>query len=100
MKTQVFEQLLIEDNKILKKLSLGEKDHKKILDIFALRVNLYKDYADKEHDPIIKAIIEAKKSVVMSDMGLLAAQFEIQYTIAKIKLRLEELELRSEMFND
>jgi hypothetical protein len=100
VKTQVFEQLLLEDSKILKKLSLAEKDHKKILDIFALRVNLYKDYADKEHDPIIKAIIEAKKSVVMSDMGLLAAQFEIQYTIAKIKLRLEELELRSEMFND
>lgn len=100
MKTQVFEQLLLEDGKILKKLSLGEKDHKKILDIFALRVNLYKDYADKEHDPIIKAIIEAKKSVVMSDMGLLAAQFEIQYTIAKIKLRLEELELKSGKFND
>ncbi|HJU78884.1 MAG TPA: hypothetical protein VJ599_04895 [Nitrososphaeraceae archaeon] len=92
MKTQVFEQLLIEDNKILKKLSLGEKDHKKILDVYALRVNLYKDYADKEHDPIIKAIIEAKKSVVMSDMGLLSAQFEIQYTIAKINLRVEELE--------
>ena len=100
MKTQVFEQLLLEDGKILNKLSLGEKDHKKILDIFALRVNLYKDYADKEHDPIIKAIIEAKKSVVMSDMGLLAAQFEIQYTIAKIKLRLEELELKSGKFND
>ena len=100
MKTQVFEQLLLEDGKILKKLSLGEKDHKKILDIFALRVNLYKDYADKEHDPIIKAIIEAKKSVVMSDMGLLAAQFEIQYTIAKIKLRLEELELKSGKFNE
>ena len=100
MKTQVFEQLLIEDSKILKELSLGEKDHKKILDIYALRVNLYKDYADKEHDPIIKAIIEAKKSVVMSDMGLLASQFEIQYTIAKIKLRLEELELKSGKFND
>lgn len=100
MKTQVFEQLLLEDGKILNKLSLGEKDHKKILDIFALRVNLYKDYADKEHDPIIKAIIEAKKSVVMSDMGLLAAQFEIQFTIAKIKLRLEELELKSGKFND
>jgi hypothetical protein len=98
VKTQVFDQLLIEDSKILKKLSLGEKDHKKILDIYALRVNLYKEYADKEHDPIIKAIIEAKKSVVMSDMGLLAAQFEIQYTIAKIKLRLEELEIKSEKF--
>jgi hypothetical protein len=100
VKTQVFEQLLLEDSKILKKLSLAEKDHKKILDIFALRVNLYKEYADKEHDPIIKAIIEAKKSVVMRDMGLLAAQFEIQFTIAKIKLRLEVLELKSERFND
>jgi hypothetical protein len=73
-------------------LSIGEKDHKKILDVYALRVNLYKEFAYREYDPIIKAIIEAKKSVVMSDMGLLAAQFEIQYTIAKINLRLEELE--------
>ena len=95
MKTQVFEQLLIEDNKILKRLKIGEKGHKKILDVYALRVNLYKDFADREHDPIIKAIIEAKKSVVMSDMGLLSAQFEIQYTIAKISLRLEELEKNS-----
>ncbi|HEX6378627.1 MAG TPA: hypothetical protein VFZ60_06075 [Nitrososphaeraceae archaeon] len=53
---------------------------------------MYKEFADKEHDPIIKAIIEAKKSVVMSDMGLLAAQYEIQYSIAKIKLRLDEFE--------
>lgn len=92
MPTQVFEELIIEDNKILKTLNIGEKDHKKILDVYALRVNLYKEFADREYDPIIKAIIEAKKSVVMSDMGLLAAQFEIQYTIAKINLRLEELE--------
>ncbi|HYY86853.1 MAG TPA: hypothetical protein VE594_07095 [Nitrososphaeraceae archaeon] len=92
MKTQVFEELLLEDNKILEKLSLGEKDHKKILDVYALRVNLYKEFANKQDDPIIKAIIEAKKSVVMSDMGLLAAQFEIQYNVAKINLRLEELE--------
>ena len=53
---------------------------------------MYKEFADKEHDPIIKAIIEAKKSVVMSGMGLLAAQYEIQYSIAKIKLRLDEFE--------
>src|ERR671922_2716837 len=92
MKTQVFEELLLEYNKILEKLSLGEKDHKKILDVYALRVNLYKEFANKQDDPIIKAIIEAKKSVVMSDMGLLAAQFEIQYNVAKINLRLEELE--------
>ena len=89
MSTNVFEELLTEDNKILKTLSIGEKDHKKILDIYALRINLYKDFANKQHDPIIKAIIEAKKSVVMSDMGLLAAQYEIQYSIAKIKLRLD-----------
>lgn len=88
----VFEELTIEDNKILKTLSIGEKDHKKILDIYALRVNLYKEFANKQHDPIIRAIIEAKKSVVMSDMGLLAAQYEIQYSIAKIKLRLDTFE--------
>src|SRR5919106_871670 len=88
----VFRELLIEDNKILKTLGIGEKDHKKILDIYALRVNLYKEFANKQHDPIIKAIIEAKKSVVMSDMGLLAAQYEIQYSIAKINLRLDSFE--------
>ena len=88
----VFQELLIEDNKILKTLSIGEKDHKKILDVYALRVNLYKEFANKQHDPIIRAIIEAKKSVVMSDMGLLAAQYEIQYSIAKIKLRLDTFE--------
>jgi|SRR5687768_162791 len=92
MSTNVFEKLLTEDNKILKTLSIGEKDHKKILDFYALRVNLYKDFANKQHDPIIKAVIEAKKSVVMSDMGLLAAQYGIQYSIAKIKLRLDSFE--------
>ena len=92
MSKNVFEELLTEDNKILKTLSMGEKDHKKILDIYALRVNLYKDFANKQHDPIIKAMIEAKKSVVMSDMGLLAAQYEIQYSIAKIKLRLDSFD--------
>jgi len=88
----IFEELRVKDNTILKRLSIGKKDHKKILDIYALRVNLYKDFADKEDDPIIKAIIEAKKSVVMSDMGLLATQYEIQYSIAKITLRLNEME--------
>lgn len=88
----IFEELRVKDNTILKRLSIGKKDHKKILDIYALRVNLYKDFADKEDDPIIKAIIEAKKSVIMSDMSLMAAQFEIQYSIAKITLRLDEFE--------
>lgn len=88
MSTNVFEELLTVDNKILKTLSIGEKDHKKILDIYALRVNLYKDFANKQHDPIIKAIIEAKKSVVMSDMGLLAAQYEINIVSQKLNFDL------------
>ena len=92
MVASVFEQLVIEDNKLLKTLDMGKKDHKKILDIYALRVNLYREFADREHDPIIKAIIEAKKSVVMSDMGLLTAQYEIQYSIAKLTRRIEEFE--------
>ena len=92
--TQVFEDLIIEDNKILKGLEIGNKDHTKILDTYAVRVNLYKEFAQRQHDPIIKAIIEAKKSVIMSDMGLLAAQYEIQYSIAKITRRLDEFEQR------
>lgn len=43
---QVFEELLLEDNKILKQLKIGEKDHKKILDNYTLRVNLYKEFAE------------------------------------------------------
>ena len=73
-------------------MDIGRKDHKKILDVYAQRVNLYKDFANRQHDPIIKAIIEAKKSIVMSDMGLLATQYEIQYSIAKITLRVDEFD--------
>jgi hypothetical protein len=53
---------------------------------------LYKECADKQDDPIIKAIIEAKKTVIMSDMGLLAAQYDIQSDIAKINSRIDVLE--------
>lgn len=87
----VFEELLIADNKLLKELE-NPGGYNKILDNFAKRVNLYKDFAEKEHNPIIKAIIEARKSVVMSDMDLLATQYEIQSNIAKIISRLDALE--------
>ena len=97
---QVFEELTIEDNKLLKQIDIGNKDHKKILDLYALRVNLYKDFSDRQHDPIIKAIIEAKKSVVMSDMGLISAQYEILYNIAKINLRLDEFEQKLDHIQD
>ena len=92
METGVFQQLLIADNKLLKELDNAGQDHAKVLDIFAKRVTLYKEWADKEHDPIINAIIDAKKSVIMSDMGLLATQYEIQSDVAKINSRLDALE--------
>lgn len=92
MTQDVFEQLLIADNELIKELDKAAHDHQKILDIFAKRVNLYKEYFEKQHDPIMKAIIDAKKSVIMSDMGLLSAQYDIQSDIAKIISRLDALE--------
>lgn len=44
----VFEELLIEDNKLLKELDKTGKNHQKILDIFAKRVSLHKDWFEKE----------------------------------------------------
>lgn len=61
--TDVFEELLIANNKIMKGLDTANNNHKKILDFFARRVTVYKERADKQDDPIIKAIIDAKKSV-------------------------------------
>lgn len=100
MGTDVFERLLIEDNTILKGLDNAEKNHKKVLDIFARRISLYKDWFDKEHDPIIKAIINAKKSVIMSDMGLLSSQYDIQADIAKINSRIHVLEQKISRIQD
>jgi hypothetical protein len=91
-RTDVFEELMIADNKILKDLEATQHNHKKILDIFARRVTLYKDCADMQDDPIIKAIIDAKKSVIMSDMGLLSTQYDIQSDILKIISRIVVLE--------
>jgi uncharacterized protein YicC (UPF0701 family) len=86
----VFEELFIADNKLLKELD--NADRAKILDVFARRITLYKQCADKQNDPMVKAIIDAKKSVIMSDMGLLATQYDIQSEIAKIISRIDLLE--------
>ena len=59
MGSDVFEELLKSDNKLLKELQ-NPGDHYKILYNLAKQFNLYKDFAEKEHVPIIKAIIEAK----------------------------------------
>ena len=90
--TDVFDELLIEDNKILQDLDIGEQDHKAILDIFARRITMYKEFANKQDDPIIKAIIEGKKSVLMSDMVMLTSQYNVQTEIAEITSRLDALE--------
>ena len=90
--TDAFDELLIEDNKILQDLDIGEPDHKAILDIFARRITMYKQFADRQHDPIIKAIIEGKKSALMSDMVMLSSQYNIQTEIAGITSRLDALE--------
>ena len=86
----VFEELFVADNKLLKELD--NADRAKILDVFARRITLYKQCADKQNDPMVKAIIDAKKSVIMSDTGLLATQYDIQSDIAKIISRIDLLE--------
>jgi hypothetical protein len=91
-KLSIFDILTTEDNKLLKQLEELREEHEKILDLFAKRVGLYKKCADEARDPIEKAIIESKKMVIMSDMGLLAAQYEIQKEITKINYRLGSLE--------
>lgn len=100
MGTDVFDELSIADNKLLKGLDNANEDHKKILDIFARRVTLYKECADKADDRIIKAIIDAKKSVIMSDMGLLSTQYAIQSDIAKITSRIDVLEEKISRIQD
>lgn len=100
MGTDVFDELSIADNKLLKGLDNANEDHRKILDIFARRVTLYKECADKADDPIIKAIIDAKKSVIMSDMGLLSTQYAIQSDIAKITSRIDVLEEKISRIQD
>jgi hypothetical protein len=90
-KLSIFDTLTLEDNKLLKLLAEA-KDHKNILDLFARRINLYKQCIEQTHDPIEKAIIEAKKMVVMGEVGLLSSQYDIQSKLDKIDSRLESLE--------
>lgn len=90
----IFEKLDIEDNKILKLLE-SAKDHYEILDLFARRINLYKECAEQTHDHMERGIIEAKKMVIMGEVGLMSAQYKMQTEIDKINARLDSLELNS-----
>jgi hypothetical protein len=84
----IFEILDTEDNKILKLLE-SAKDHKEILDLFARRVNLYKKCAEQTENHLERGIIEAKKMVIMGEVGLMSAQYDIQTEIDKINARLD-----------
>ena len=88
----IFDTVSLEDNKLLKQLDEGKHEHQEILDLFAKRVALYKKCIEQTDDPLEKAIIEAKKMVIMSDMGFLATQYEIQSELTKINSRLDSLE--------
>ena len=87
----IFDTLTIKDNKLLK-LIADAKDHKKILDLFARRISIYKRCIEQTHDPIEKAIIEAKKMVIMGEVGLMSSQYEMQTELDKINARLDSLE--------
>ncbi len=87
----IFDTLTLEDNKLLKLLAEA-KDHKIILDLFARRINLYKQCIDQTHDPTEKAIIEAKKMIVMGEVGLLSSQYDMQSQLDKLNSRLDSLE--------
>lgn len=90
----IFEILDTEDNKILKLLE-SAKDHKAILDLFARRVSLYDKCAKQAEDRLERGIIEAKKMVIMGEMGLMSAQYEMQTELTKINARLDSLGVTS-----
>jgi hypothetical protein len=87
----LFEILDTEDNKILKLLE-SAKDHKTVLDLFARRVSLYKKCADRADNHMERGIIEAKKMVIMGEVGLMSSQYEMQTELDKINARLDSLE--------
>jgi len=84
----IFETLDTEDNKILKLLE-SAKDHDKIIDLFAMRVTLYKKCAEQTDNPLERGIIEAKKMVIMGEMGLMVSQYEMQKQIDELKSRFD-----------
>jgi hypothetical protein len=90
----IFDILDTEDNKILELLETA-KDHHEILDLFARRINLYKKCAEQTDDRMERGIIEAKKMVIMGEVGLMSAQYKIQTEIDKINSRLDSSSLNT-----
>jgi hypothetical protein len=90
----IFDILDTEDNKILKLLETA-KDHTEILDLFARRISLYKKCAEQTENRMERGIIEAKKMVIMGEVGLMSAQYKMQTEIDKINSRLDSSGLNS-----
>ena len=90
----IFDILDTEDNKILKLLQ-SAKDHKAILDLFARRVALYNKCAEQAEDRLERGIIEAKKMVIIVEVGLMSAQYDMQTELKKINARLDSLGITS-----
>ena len=91
----VFEELKREDYKILKELDL--EDPQKVMAIYAKRIALYKKFADRIRDPIIKELIYTKREIIMNSANIVNAQQSIQLDVANITSRLDDLE--SKLFN-
>ena len=90
----IFDILDTEDNKILKLLEAA-KDHNEILDLFARRISLYKKCVEQTDNHMERGIIEAKKMVIMGEVGLMSAQYKMQIEIDKINSRLDALGLNA-----
>jgi len=60
-----------------------------------MRVSLYKKCAEQTENRLEKGIIEAKKMVIMGEMGLMVSQYEMQTEIDKINSRFDALEKTS-----
>ena len=49
-------------------------------------------FLDKQDDPVIWAVTDVEKSVIMTEMAFLSAQYDVQSDFAKIISRTDALE--------
>ena len=87
----VFDQLVIEDGKLLKDLPPGD-DYWKSLEIYQKRLILYKQFAESQTDSIIKELIYTKREVIINQFAIIQARNDMLSDIAKIFSRLDNLE--------
>jgi hypothetical protein len=93
-KLNVFEALLIQDNKILDELKGHEHDYDRKMQVWAKRLHLFKKSAEAIPDPIIKEMIYMKERMVLNEISVLHKENTLQIDIAKIISRLDDLEAK------